>query len=274
MLSELKFIFSDICRGCSSSAYKGGTVYFKHLSILDRSVIDAEYQKSFQKNLELGLKTRDVLFQEAAEEGLWSKEKDDALAHSIKLYERLAAGRAKSKSLDAAQGIVEGLRGYEKEIQELQNQKDNLLSQSAEDYAIEESLWYQMYFSSFSDSELTQPYFNKEEFDYLKVSSPMDFYSFRNLFIESLNKIDSKSLRLLSIQHFFQDLFGIFKDSPSLFFNKPAYLLTEFQVLMIRLGKYFSGVIELCDGEILKSREDPDLLESYAIIKNNTSNEE
>lgn len=273
MQSDLKGIFSDICRGYSEGTFRGKKIYFKHLTVLDRAALDRVYEDSLARNLDLGLNSREDLLKEAYELGTWSAEKEAALKTAIQTYERFSFSRSKSKNIEAAKGIVEGLKNYEEQIQKIQNEKDLLLVQSAEEFAMEESLERQINISSFADPALTIPFFDQSSFEYLRSESSYDFHTLRNLFVDSLNSISSKTLRLISIQFFFQDIFSIYKEAPNQFFDKPAFMLTELQILLLRLGKYFHGVIELCDGNILKERNDPDVLESYAIIKNNADKE-
>lgn len=269
---DSKNLLVRIFKGSFSFSFKGREIYFKHPSILDRAAVDSFYEAALKRNLEIGLSSREDLLKDAYENSIWTPEKENELANKRKVYKRTADTRATAKSIEASLGVNKALERMEKEMLPLLCEKEDIFRNSAEEIANDETIEEQVFLFSFSDENCTKPLFSEGERDYFRVEDPMDFNLLRNGYIECVNNVTNKVLRALAVKYFFQELFSLYKDSPYLFFNKPSFELTEYQISLLSWGSYFNNVLEMCGEAPADMREDPDYLESWAIVGKNQKN--
>lgn len=261
----LKKIYREICYGYSPFHLDGRELYFKHLNTFDKIRCDEHSEKAYERAKRLGKKNEKDLLKDCIDLGVWSK-KDDELIESYRQDIRTMSKR-KFESFDEEQIEQNDLivKEYTEKLNELYNRKSDLLKNSAEAYSNHEYTINYIIESIFTDSSLKNPLWSDEEKKYLTFKDITKYYHIYNAIFSNYS---DDNIRKIAIAHFFQDPFSIISDS-TLFFNVSPHSLSEFQIRLLRYGKYFKEILPECGDIDQEDSNDPDRLEQWVVLKRN-----
>lgn len=258
--SELKKIFLDICRGFSFS--KKLNLYIKHLSIEEDVECELVKEDAYENAVELGIPKSDDVLAECLKNGSWTTHKEGLLKKFENDYRQLNHSRFTPISENQLEALREELNLIESEWVKLSQEKYALLYNSAERMADRAFSDQSLLLCLFRDKELKIPAYDEESFEYL------DDFIFDRISREvsvQLGRFKIDNLNLLAIEPFFQRRLSVSSDLFD-FFGKPSYLLSEYQISLLKLGEKFKSMLDEI-GEVKEDYSTPEGIEDYFYLK-------
>lgn len=236
-------------------------IYIKHFSLGDQVELDSFYQDVFDKAAAQGLPTEQDRLDFLAEEGLWTKDKEGDIA-TKKAYIKGLEGSLGKLVIKAQQdSIRKSLEDAKNALQEVVQEREELLLGTCEKYASNKLNNFVLYKSLFKESDCVTPYFSTEDFDDLGT---MELAKWLNLYSTATKDLTLGNIKDLAVSGSFSNYFNICADNASVFFPKQIYEWTFFQVNLINYGKVFKNILENVRDVPEHIKEDPDALLEYA----------
>jgi len=252
--------FRDIVRGYSSSNYKGQSVYIKHLTPHDQIEIEEIEENYYNKAVKRGVPTREEMLSLLREEGDWTDAEEAGLEKERVFLKNLIEAKSKivlPSHLASQDKLITESR---EKIQKKEQEKEALLGNTCEKYALERTNDYYIIKSFFKDSDLVRPLFLEKEFDYLTSS---EVHKVVLIYNQVFSTINEENIQHLILQDFFTAYLGFTEDSMQ-FFGKPFCELTYCQIKLIVYSKIFKNIFESEENIPEKIRKDPQALMDYA----------
>jgi hypothetical protein len=232
-------ILLEISRGYSVLNHGPKVFYFKHPTNQHNLVTEEYYYARLQKAKKQGILSEDKLIQRYIKRGVWSVKKEDKLK-SLKW--------TINKSIVASQKITDNMQrkffeqsieAERKELADLQQERDKLTGQSAENWASQQRMFKIVHDHLFIDKEMKRQ---------------VDFNEDIALFILMQDKIvelsSKKNLAAAAFDNSFFDIYSLQYRDPMKIFNVNFYSITIFQRYLL---SYASSILNK-----LKNVEMPD----------------
>ena len=269
---QLKKTYIDILNGYSvlKGGSKGfGDLYIRHLCIFDSGEIDRVNNFYKEKFIKEGLPTLEEKEKSLEEDQLWTK-KEEGRIRELSLYvKNLETTKSKLFLKSQIDLISLDVKKSRKELEALLTEKSELIGSTAESFAEKKANDFYLMISLYSDPELKEKKFTKEEFDEV---SDEDLSQISSSYSKLLRDFSPTNLKKVSVSPFFVNSFCMVEDNPYQFYGKPMIKLTFYQTDLLLYGKYFRSL--LSEMKVKPSQDvmdDPDKLIEHFNISKNTS---
>jgi hypothetical protein len=253
---ELRRTYCDILQGYSLDQKSG--LYVKHLTNMDQAEFDHVYYEEYETLRKDGTPTEKELKELLQEIGEWTEENEREILELKDYSGRLANTKAKLfRKVDKEQIEVEERPVLEK-LNNLENKKAVLLSQTCEAYAAAKQSNTYIVSSIFTDKEMKFQALNKETFNEMTDS---ELGRFVDVYNRALSSVTEERIKNLSISQIFQQPFNLVETLND-FFGVPVAKLTFYQILLGAYGRTFKAIFK--ENEIPESiRDKPDEIIEY-----------
>ena len=234
--------------------------YIKHQSLSD--VVDFEliYELHFDRARNKGLPTREEIFDNLIEEGIWSAN-DDAKIEKHKFYINSLIKNKKNLYLKSAtERINTQIKEAEDELSVMLTEKESLCSNCCDAYASNRANDFYMFSSFYKDTDLSEPLYTQEEFENIEPSKVTEIIRTYNEFHE---RFSEKNIQDLVLQDFYK-IYYSFSESCIDFFGTPIVELNNFQLNLLIYTRIFKNIFDQHDDIPEKIRKDPAALLDYA----------
>ena len=264
----LRRSYMDILRGFTKTKVdKFGEFYFKHLDLFASEEIDERKREYEEYAVNQGLPTEEEKIKELIKDELWSAEKDKEIEDLESLISSLKETKAKFYLKRDIDNIQRQVDEETEKLQTLQTQRIELVGFTTDSYSTKKINEFFIFNTSFKDRDLTEKFFEKDQYDELHEDDIM-------LLILNYNKVsqlfNEDNIKRIALSGFFLNSFYLCKDNPFTFYGKPVVDLTFNQNELFNFGRYFKHVLSELKHEPSKEvMEDPEkLIELFNVSKN------
>jgi len=258
--SKYRKIFKEISQGFSSFFVNEERFYIKHQSNSDLVDFDDIFQMHFERAKLKGLETKEEILESLKDEGIWTDQDEKDLESQSVYLESLVRNKKNIVLPSAIEQVNKQIKEAEVKVKELSQKKSDLISNSADQYAMNRANDFYIYNSFYKDSTLQEKLYTEEEFNYLDNKEISKMISLYNEFHESFSE---KNIQLLSIQDFYK-IYYSFSERSTDFFGKPIVELTNFQLNLILYTKIFKNIFENHDDIPDRIKNDPEALLDFS----------
>jgi hypothetical protein len=242
-----------------------GSVYIRHLNILDSAEIDlkSEEFREQARNLPTNEEKEDYL----VAENLWSRKKTEELKDLKKFIDGLLVTKTRLILQAQIDAINKELEENRSKLLKLESHRAGLMGITQDTYVLRRTNEYYMFKSLYLDRDLTKPLFSSDDFDELDDTSVINL-------IELYNHINSRlnhtTLQKIALFPGFLNAFYMCSDNPFYFYGCPASKLSFYQIELFNHGKYFKHILAETKGNLDENLlEDPEkLIEWYNSSQN------
>lgn len=267
--SSLKTIYAKILAGFSQTSLNGEVLYFKHLTPLDHSKIDIESSHFYEKAVDSGVLTREEKIQVLKDNDSWPKESEEKIYQLQDILSRQKTNIKKLRIPSQIEALQREIKKNSAQINDLKAEIDNLIGYTAESYSFTKLNEIYTYHCCYRDESLTTPMYSREEFESLEDTEISKIISLYNT---EISKLNTENIRKIAISDFFSSTFSICKDSPMIFYGKPACSLSNFQSELFVFGIIFKNIFNKYDDIPDDVMKDPDKLMEWHEMKEGTQN--
>jgi hypothetical protein len=266
----LRKALSDIIDGSSLVKSKGRVGYVKHFGNKDQEGLESYYDLIFDKAKSNGLPTEKEAFELLKKEDLWTEE-DESKYNSNKSYiENLKETKSNLIIPSQIESVEKDIVEAQSELDHLENQRRELLSETCENYARNKSNDYSIYLSFFKDKECNEKFFSKEEYEELSKVELTDWFI---KYAESTKDISIYNIKYLAISNVFTIYYNLLGQKQLYkFFNKPVYQFSFYQLNLLNYAKVLNSILENIEKIPEAVKKDPDKLLDFAEAKNKNRN--
>jgi len=255
-----RLILKEIIDGFSTYYVGEKKHYIKHQSVSDVVDFETVYDMHYERARKRGLPIEEDIFKSLDKEGIWTAE-DEAEIEKQSFYAQSLQKNKKNLYLKSAiSQINKQLKEAEEKLQTLLKQKQDLLSNCCERYAMNRANDYYMFSSFFTDSDLKSALHTQEEFEHVEAKKVIELVSTYNKFHE---KFSERNIQHLVLQDFYK-IYYSFSESSTDFFGHPIVKLTNFQLNLIIYTRIFKNIFEQHNDIPEKIYKDPDALMDFA----------
>ncbi len=266
--NKLKSFISEIIRGFSIINSGFGTVYVKHLTLLESSASDAVYEDFLNRAVNNKILKIDEREKAIVEDGSWTEKQNREISELKNYIENLKTTKKqlfREKEIDA---INKTVKENEDKLEKLLLEKNELIGLTAESYAAKRLNEFYVYHSTYKDSQLTKKFFTQEEFD---ESDDKDISGLVNAYNESMRTFITINFKKAALSGYFFNIYNLSNDDPFIFFGKPIVDLSFYQIELYSYGKYFKSLLSNAKGQPpAEVMDDPDKLVEWCDSVNNT----
>ncbi len=251
---QLKLLYNDLLKGFSTIFHDiYGAIYLKHFTTFDLGDVDLKYDFYYQKAIKEGLPTRKEKEEYLIKEGFWTQEKNNSI-HDYQVYlDNLKITKSKFFKSSDIHNVNREIGIYEKKIDKLKDEKDNLIQFTAEGFASKKINEFYIYISFFKNKELDTYLFRQDDFDELNDN---DLVFLVSLYNERAEVYNDYNLKRISLSPFFFNFFSL-SESAFEFYGKAVVNLTFYQSELYGDGRYFKNLLSNC-----KTRPSDELMDN------------
>lgn len=264
---KLRKVFSEICAGFSIYRLNNKTVYIKHFSVIDNLEIDYYYDTSYKEFISRGILTEQEKLDFLIKNGLWLSKDEELIKNTREVLRDLYQSKRKVYKLSDITFYSEEIRKNEEYLGGLLNKKYELIGDTAESEAQKKSDLLLIQKSFFSDQSLKTPLYSTDQFEYLSIHETNKLF---DLYQTVNSDVSDNTIRKISVQRFFHDLFFLSENVKD-FFGECISKLTHHQVKLLTYGHHFKNILQNANvpDDILDS---PDDIENWYYGKQSIEN--
>ena len=258
--NKYRHLFKEIIDGFSAYYIGEKKRYIKHQSQSD--VVDFEkiYDLHFNRAKDRGLPTEKEIFLDLEKEGIWLPSDDSEIETQRFYVENLIKNKKNIVLKTATEKINQQIKDADAKLNDLITKKENLVSNSCEKYALNRANDFYMFNSFYKTSDLTEPLYTQEEFEYIEPKKVTALVRIYNQFHE---KFSERNIQNLALQDFYK-IYYSFSESTIDFFGSPVVKLNNFQLNLLIYTRIFKNIFEANDDIPDKIKKDPESLLDYA----------
>lgn len=242
-INFVKKIYKDIINEYSVLPLdkEGKKIYVKHLTEVDLANIHEKYIEFLDKAKNIGLLEESEKLKLLYDKNIWDEKKEKKI---LKIKEEIGYNiETKKKLIIAAQKktIEDKIVSLEKELEDIQKERSEVLGITAEDYANRKSNEYLIYLSFCKDEKFNNYFESEDDFYNLDIE---DLIKYGVLYQKFIALFDIKNLKKTAVAGFFINMFFLSKDNPFTFFGKPLSKLTYNQVNLFTIARGYKYTLE------------------------------
>ena len=258
--NKYRHLFKEIVDGFSAYYIGEEKRYIKHQSQSDVVDFEQVYELHFDRARNRGLPTEKEIFLDLEKEGIWLASDDSEIETQRFYLENLIKNKRNIVLKSATERINQQIKEAEEKLNDLVTKKENLISNSCEKYALNRANDFYMFNSFYKTSDLTEPLYTQEEFEYIEPKKVTALVNIYNKFHE---KFSEKNIQNLALQDFYK-IYYSFSESTIDFFGSPVVKLNNFQLNLLIYTRIFKNIFEANDDIPDKIKKDPEALLDYA----------
>ncbi len=269
MQPNIKLLTSEILKGYSVlKIEENEKIYTKHFTPTDNAEIDFTYQHYYNLAISKNLPTKQQKIDYLIEQKEWSLEREKEIEEINFILNNLRETLSTKSFLESHRiALNEQIKVHEEKLIKINEERNNLIGFSAEDYASKITNDLYIYYSFFKDPLLEEKYFDEEHFNNIDRDILYNLTKTYSNYFESFN---SSNFKKVALAPHFLNLFYLCNDDPYVFFGKPVLHLTFFQSEVFGLARYFKNLISDCKtkppSDVLS---DPEKLIAWSEATNN-----
>lgn len=260
-------IAGEIFDGYTRFDFHGRELYLKHTSIKDQRNLHLYYEHYKNRALSKGVQTEEDILAKVKEDGLWVED-DDLKISSLELEIQNLKKTKKSMLLPSQKNSVqETIDVKENEWMSLLTKRKEIVGKTAEDYASAMAANELIRYFVFSDIDLTENAFGKDEFDDMDDE---DMLILRKIQLDTSNRLNELDIQKTVLRPFF-NLYLSFCENPRDFYGKPLIDLTVHQLKMCVFGRVFHSIFQHVENIPEDIKDDPERLLAFSESKSDSS---
>ncbi len=254
-------IFKEISEGFSSYFIGEERRYIKHQSFHDVVDFDDIYDMHLERAQKKGLPTEAEIFEELKKDEVWT-EKDDAEIEKQSFYvDSLIKNKKNIYLKSALDQINKQITEAEEKLSRIQSKKQDLVSNSADKYALSRANDFYIVNSFYKDKGLQEKLYSEKEFEYASTTEVSNLVVTYNEFHKAFS---DNNIKHLAIQDFYKSYYSFIENLTD-FFGKPVVELTNFQLNLTLYTKIYKNIFEQYSEDIPERiKNDPDGLLDFA----------
>ena len=228
-LKDYRHLFKEIVDGFSSYYVGEKKSFIKHQSNADLVEFEQVYKVHFDRASKRGLPTEKELFENLENEGIWLKSDESEIENQKFYVESLIKNKKNLFLKSAIDRINQQIKEAEEKLNDLTSKRSDLISNSAEKYALNRANDFYMFNSFYETSDLSKPLYTQEEFEYIEPKKVTELVRVYNSFHD---KFSEKNIQHLAVQDFYK-IYYSFSESTMDFFGCPVVKLNNFQLNLL-----------------------------------------
>jgi len=239
--------------------------YIKHISLKDQRYLHKYYEKYKALALSKGLDSEEDRVAYVIKEGMWSPEEDTKIASLKFEIENLKKTQTQlplpSQREEMGATIVE----RDEDLAKLLSQKQEVIGQTAEDYATSRSGDEILRFLLFKDEKLTKHLYTEEQFGELEA---WEVVRINLLQADVSERFADKKIQEAVLRPFFSMYLSLCENVGA-FYSKPVTSLSVYQLRVVLFGRMFFNVFQNTDDIPDNIKQDPEKLLAFSENQNN-----
>lgn len=256
---NFRHIFKDLVYGWSLIPFKENYAYLKHLSVFDQVDIEEVRQQYYDKAKSRGLPTEAEALVRLREEGMWTTEDEGKITEQRNFVDEAQKTKKQYYLKAEIEKANKDIKQAEVKMLELQAQREALLGQTCEKYAISRLSDHYILESLYSDDKLVTKVYNQEDVDEMSRGEMRDI-------VEKYNKtysvFDDDNIQKVVLQDFYQPYIP-FCENVNNMFSKPLFELSVNQVKLVIYSRMFKSVFENYPNIPDRIKTDPEKIIDY-----------
>jgi hypothetical protein len=256
---NFRHIFKDLVYGWSLIPFKENYAYLKHLSVFDQVDIEEVRQQYYDKAKSRGLPTEAEALVRLREEGMWTTEDEGKITEQRNFVDEAQKTKKQYYLKAEIEKANKDIKQAEVKMLELQAQREALLGQTCEKYAISRLSDHYILESLYSDDKLVTKVYNQEDVDEMSRGEMRDI-------VEKYNKtysvFDDNNIQKVILQDFYQPYIP-FCENVNNMFSKPLFELSVNQVKLVIYSRMFKSVFENYPNIPDRIKTDPEKIIDY-----------
>ncbi len=256
---NFRHIFKDLVYGWSLIPYKENYAYLKHLSVFDQVDIEDVRHQYYDKAKSRGLPTEAEALARLQEEGMWTTEDEGKITEQRNFIDEAEKTKKQYYLKAEIEKANKDMKVAEVKMLELQAQKDSLLGQTCEKYAISRLSDHYILESLYSDEKLTTPVYSQEAVDQMSRGEMRDVVAKYN---NAYSVFDDNNIQKVVLQDFYQPYMP-FCENVNNMFSKPLFELSVNQVKLVIFSRMFKNVFENYPNIPDRIRKSPEKIIDY-----------
>lgn len=263
----LRKLYKDIILGYSYIPSQ--SIYIKHPYEIDLGLIEDLYIQHFNEAKVRGLLDEKGKIKELCDADLWSEDKEKKIAFNRKQIAHLKDTLKKVFIKSQTTSLNTQIKELEKELNEINSEREGLLGITAEKYANKRSNEMIIYRSIFKDQDLKINLFTENDFEELDTKDLTVYITIYNKVIENFNQ---RNLKKIATLPFFLNNMFLTEDDIFIFYGKPIIELSTFQLEIFSNARVYKNVLSKGASPSEEYYDDLDqLLDWYELNRNITS---
>lgn len=234
-------------------------IYIKHFSLMDVAEVNNQYNESYIEALKRGLPTSEQQIQAAVKEGDWTEEKEKLLKEipSEIANQKLTLSRVFLSKV--RENISSQIKELELKLSKLEHHRAHVIGYCAETYASNKTNEFYVYYA-FRKKNLKNLYFTKKHFEELEQEELNDLVAIHNTYTQ---KFEYQEIKHMAISVSFMNMIAVAGEDVYSFYGKPVVQLTNRQIDIYRLGRYYRQLLTQTEGIPEDISQDPDRLVDF-----------
>ena len=245
-------------------------VYIKHVTIRDQRYLHKYYKKYIKIAVDKGLDQKKEREAYILKEGIWSEEDEMKISSLEKEVQNLEATAKAIFLTSQKESIIKEVEERRKELEDLKNERHEVIGKTAEDYAASRSGDELLRFLLFKDEGLQENFYTPEEFEELESWEVLKINSLQRTVQEELN---DDTIQQAVLRPFFS-MYLPLCDRVADFYGKPITELTIYQLRVALYGRMFHNIFQYTEDIPDYIRDDPQKLISFSQAQRNKDSDQ
>lgn len=234
---EVNSLLGEFLQGFSFFEEKN--IFLKHPTNLDISYSDQKYIHYYNQSIKQGVLTNKQRLNLLIKEKLWEEEKDERI-ESLKLQlNNLKQTKSKLFLSKQIKEISDNISNLEKEYNNILLEKEELIGETAETYAIKKSNEYFVLSLFYKDEQFKECMVNKKNIEEIFLDDTEELFIYYNITSRKFNKNIKKIAALPSLIN----AIFLFEDGVIDFFGKEVLKLTIYQSEVLSKLKNYKNIL-------------------------------
>jgi len=234
---EVNSLLGEFLQGFSFLDNKD--LYLKHPTNLDISYSDQKYIEYYHQSISRGVLTNKQRLDILVQEKLWEEEKDKKIESLKSQLNNLKQTKSKLFLSKQVKEISDKISILEKEYIDIITEKEELIGETAETYAIKKSNEYFVLSLFYKDLDFKECVINKKNIEEIFIDDTEELFVYYNITSRKFNKNIKKIAALPSLIN----AIFLFEDGVIDFFGKEVLKLTIYQSEVLSKLKNYKNIL-------------------------------
>lgn len=266
-----KILYHDVFNGYSELFFQNQQFYIKHINHTDIAKLETEYEIAYKLAIENGFPLKKDRELEIIQDQSWPASKEKKLKSNYELLGIYDTNIKKSYKISAMTQGKQFMADLQKEIDELELQKNILIGKTAESFANKRKNEKYIQIVLFKDSKLTLPYYTEEQFIELDDNYLTEL---ANKVAEIMDQFNSRNFLKIALDSFYFNYFILSKGDIRALYGKAILQLTYNQLELFNESLKIENILTKYGKQIPKDYfSDPDKIINYYIANENVEAE-
>jgi hypothetical protein len=234
---EVNSLLGEFLQGFSH--FENKDLFLKHPTNLDISYSDQKYIQYYYQSVKQGVLTNKQRLDLLIKEKLWEEEKDERIENLKLQLNNLKQTKSKLFLSKQIKEISDNISNLEKEYNNIRLEKEELMGETAETYAIKKSNEYFVLSLFYKDEQFKECVVNKKNIEEIFLDDTEELFVYYNITSRKFNKNIKKIAALPSLIN----AIFLFEDGVIDFFGKEVLKLTIYQSEVLSKLKNYKNIL-------------------------------